>query len=63
MRLPRLRAVRERRALSQRELAALSGVDQTTISHIEGGKGAWPRTARKLAQALGVDPDELMEDK
>jgi len=61
VKLPRLREIRDGRALSQRELAEMSGVDQTTISHIETGKGAWPRTARKLAEALGVTPAELQE--
>ena len=32
----------------------------TTISRVENGQKAELRTARKLAQALGVEPHELM---
>ena len=53
--------MREERTLSQRELAERSGVAHTTIHALEVGKrtGAWPRTTRKLAAALGVEPREL----
>jgi transcriptional regulator with XRE-family HTH domain len=48
-----------RRALSQEELAKLSGVSRTTIIKLEGGRDAWPKTVRKLAKALKVDPEDL----
>ena len=57
----RLMELRQERALSQRALAALSGVAKDTIGQIERGKRrAYPTTARKLATALGVEPVELM---
>ena len=60
--LPRLRAIRERRALSQRELSALAGVSRMTIVRLEaGGEDPFPTTVRKLAKALAVDPAELMQ--
>lgn len=60
-RLPRLRAVRERAALTQRELAAKAGISQVQLSRIEAhGVDAYPSTARKLATALGVRPADLM---
>jgi transcriptional regulator with XRE-family HTH domain len=60
MKLPRLREWRERRGLTQAELSQRSGTNPTTISRIEGGKrGAHPSTARKLAEALGVEIDDL----
>jgi transcriptional regulator with XRE-family HTH domain len=59
--LPRLREIRELRALSQRELSALSGVSRVTIVRLEaGGDGPFPSTVRRLADALKVDPVELM---
>jgi transcriptional regulator with XRE-family HTH domain len=61
VRLRRLRAVRDAKVLSQQELASKSGVTKTTIVHIEGGPDAHPATIRKLAEALGVEPAELME--
>lgn len=57
----KLRQLREARALSLRELQELSGVNYNTIWFIEAGRRqrAHPRTVRKLAQALGVEPTEL----
>ena len=57
----KLRTIREARALSLRELETLSGVSFNTIWRIEDGrrKRTHPRTIRKLAQALGVEPTEL----
>jgi transcriptional regulator with XRE-family HTH domain len=58
----RLRLVRQRKPYSQEELAALAKVSRNTIARIEAGFEAHPRTIRKLAEALGVEPHELMED-
>ena len=59
--LPQLRTIRERRALSQRELSALAGVSRMTIVRLEaGGEDPFPSTVRKLARALEVDPADLM---
>ena len=53
----RLKEWRQRRLLTQEELAGKSGVGVNTIIRIEGGQ--WPRisTMRKLATALEVTPD------
>ncbi len=61
----KLKELRERRTLSQRELAERSGVAHTTIHALEVGKrtSAWPRTVRSLAEALGVDPHELSDGR
>jgi transcriptional regulator with XRE-family HTH domain len=57
----RLRALRGERMLSQRELARTVGTSQAVISELELGKRrAQPRTMRKLAEALGVEPRELV---
>jgi transcriptional regulator with XRE-family HTH domain len=56
-----LREWREKRALSMRELAELSGVALRTIWRLEHGGGyPYPSTRRKLAQALGVEPDQIV---
>jgi len=48
--------------LSQAELAKRSGVSRATIVSIESGRaGAQYGTIRKSAQALGVEPADLME--
>lgn len=58
----KLRRIREEHALSMRDLEARSGVARNTIQRIETGKsGAWPRTVRRLAEALEVEPRELLK--
>jgi transcriptional regulator with XRE-family HTH domain len=59
--MPSLRELRERKFLSQRDLAKAAGVSTFTIWELEGAK-ARPRrgrTIRKLAKALGVEPSEI----
>ena len=59
----KLRDLRRRVALSQRDLARAAGTRQETISRLESGeRAARGATVRKLAQALGVEPHELMEE-
>jgi transcriptional regulator with XRE-family HTH domain len=59
----RLKELRRERVLSLRELEEMSGVSYNTIWRIEDGRqGAHPRTVRKLAEALGVDPSELIRE-
>jgi transcriptional regulator with XRE-family HTH domain len=50
----KLRQLRDERFLSRAELAEKAGVSPATI--------AQRRTIRKLAQALGVEPQELVEE-
>lgn len=60
-RLPHLRAIRERRFLTQERLSELSRVSRTTIYRLEGGeRGAREGTVSELARAFGVLPDELV---
>jgi transcriptional regulator with XRE-family HTH domain len=57
----RLRELRREQVLSLRELEEKSGVSYNTIWRLEDGRqGAHPRTIRKLAEALSVDPKELI---
>lgn len=55
----RVREQRDRRMWSQRDLAERAGVSPSTITRVEAGGGAWRRTVRRLADALGVDPADL----
>jgi len=58
----KLKELREARALSLRELANEAGVGHNTIYRIEHGQGnVLPRTVRRLAKALGVEPRELIK--
>jgi transcriptional regulator with XRE-family HTH domain len=57
----KVRAVREERFFSQRELAGKAGINHNTVWRIEGDKSVevHPRTIRKIAEALSVDPASL----
>lgn len=58
--LYRLKEHRERRGLTQEELAKLSGVSRPTIAALElGYRQAYSSTTDKLAKALKVKPGEL----
>ena len=58
----RLKELREDQAYSARELAEIAGVNYRTVLRIEGGQtNVQPRTLRKLAKALGVEPRELRD--
>ena len=58
----KLRELRKRRVLTMEELAEKANVGRNTLHRLEHGKaGAHPRTIRKLAKALGVKPEELIE--
>ncbi len=59
----RLRELRLRRALTLRGLGVLSGVAYDTIHGIETGKHRpRPSTVRKLADALGVEPEAFFSE-
>ncbi len=61
--MERLKELRRERVLSLRELEVKSGVSYNTIWRLEDGRqGAHPRTIRKLADALGVEPSELLTE-
>lgn len=56
----RLQQIRETRALSRKDLADKAGVNESTIYRAERGETRLrPSTIRKLAEAFGVEPDEL----
>ena len=59
----RLRDMRKRALLTQQELAEKSGVGVTTIIRIENNQvEPHGSTIRKLAEALSVEPYELVKE-
>lgn len=60
-----LQRMREKRKLTQAELAALSGVTQQAISKIENGDRTNPgvMTMEKLAQALKCSIYDLIDEE
>ena len=58
----KLRELRRLRVLTLQELEKKSGVSYSTLVRLEHGKtSAHPRTIRRLANALGVPPPELLK--
>ena len=57
----KVRAAREEKFFSQRELAGRASINHNTVWRIEGGDSVevHPRTIRKIAEALSVDPTAL----
>lgn len=59
--LDRVREIRERRMLSQEELAERAGVSVFTVQRIERGEGGVrPKTGRSIARALDVEVEDLL---
>jgi transcriptional regulator with XRE-family HTH domain len=59
-----LERIREKKALSRKDLASRSHVNASTIYRAEHGKTKLrPSTIRKLAQALGIEPEELTSEQ
>jgi transcriptional regulator with XRE-family HTH domain len=58
----KVRAAREQGFLSQRELADRAGLNHNTVWRVEtsGLTDVHPRTIRKIAEALSVDPASLV---
>jgi transcriptional regulator with XRE-family HTH domain len=57
----KLQKLRTQRLWLIGDLAEESGVHRNTISKLENSRGgAYPETIRKLAEALDVDPTELL---
>lgn len=61
----RVQSIRRLRMWTQARLAREAGVSPTTVSGIETGKIGRPHfgTVGKLAQALGVAPEELLDSR
>ena len=64
MRIDRVKLATElaRREWRDKRLAELSGVSRATLSAIKGGKTISPDTAQRVAGALGLPMEELIEE-
>jgi DNA-binding XRE family transcriptional regulator len=59
--LPGLWACRLAAGLTQREVAKRIGSSQNTVRELERqSRGAYPKTIRRLCEALGVTPEVLL---
>jgi transcriptional regulator with XRE-family HTH domain len=60
--MEKLKKLRRRRVLTMEELAEKADVGLNTVWRLEHGvMGAQPRTIRKLAKALDVEPEDLVK--
>ena len=57
-----LRSARLNKGLTQRALAVEAGVSLATVQRLEGGLGARPDNAKRLADFFGVQVTDLMPD-
>lgn len=64
MRIDRIKLVVElkRRDMTQKRISELSGISRTTINYICAGKSCTDEVGQSIAQALGVDVTEIVED-
>ena len=62
LRHDKLREARERRFLTQQQLADKAGTSKANISRLESGEqNARMSTIVRLAEALGIAPEELVD--
>lgn len=54
-----LKALRDRRGISQGELAKLTGISQQSLSRLENGRDLTSKNLPKIASALGVSVSDL----
>lgn len=59
----KLKKIRLKRGLTQRELASRAGITQQAINSIERGRVAKPKYIVEIAQALGCSPKWLSDGK
>lgn len=63
MRIDRIKLVAElaRRDMTQAKLAERAGVSRATINYIKSGKSCTDEVGRKIAAALNIPVEELLE--
>mgnify|MGYP002513009422 CR=1 FL=1 len=63
MRIDRIKLVTElaKRDMTQKRLAELSGVSRQTITYIRGGKSCSDEVGQKIADALEIKLEKIME--
>lgn len=57
----KLRSIRKEKEMSREDVAFISGISVSTIKRIESGKKFSVKMAKKLASALNLWVDELLE--
>lgn len=63
MRLDRIKLVTEltKRDMTQKELAELAGISRVSVNYIKNGKSCSEEVGKKIAAALSVPVENLLE--
>jgi transcriptional regulator with XRE-family HTH domain len=61
VKLQRLKGARERKGMTQAELAEKAGISRVLVIRIEAGLDADQATMRKIAEALECEPGDLQD--
>lgn len=63
MRIDRVKLITElmRRDMTQKELANRAGISRATVNYIKGGKSCSDEVGNKIANALNIPIDKLLE--
>lgn len=64
MRIDRVKLVSEltKKDMTQKHLAEIVGVSRVTINNVKCGRACSDKVGQKIAQALGIDVTEIIED-
>lgn len=64
MRINRIKLVAElaKRDMTQSRFAELAGVSRATVNYIKAGKSCTDEVGKKIADALQIQVEELLED-
>lgn len=64
MRIDRVKLVAEltRRDMTQAKLADLAGISRATVNYIKSGKSCTDEVGHKIAAALGIPVEKLIEN-
>lgn len=63
MRINRFKLTMElmRQDMTQKQLAEKAGVSRVTVNGIKSGRSCSDEVGKKIARALGVDPEEIVD--
>lgn len=63
MRIDRVKLITElaKRDMTQKRLSELSGVSRATINYVRAGKSCTDEVGQRIAKALGVKLEEIIE--
>lgn len=63
MRIDRIKLITEmaKQDMKQKDLAEKAGISRATVNYVKSGKSCSEKVGKKIANALGVEVNELLE--